>query len=499
VAKKSGNPEEQLIDAVNEYYADPLGFVKFAFPWGEPGALERYGGPDQWQTEFLTQLGEEVKKRKFDGVNAVPPIRMSRASGHGIGKSTMAGWLTAWILSTRPNSVGTVTANTYQQLSAKTWSSICKWVRMSITAHWFIVTGERIYHRQFKENWKVSAQTCRKENSEAFAGQHAADSTSWYLFDEASAIPDAIYEVAEGGLTDGESQIFLFGNPTQSSGQFHRANFGMDRKRWNHGSIDSRTSAITNKAQIAEWLEDRGEDSDWFRVRVRGLPPRASDAQYIGQDLVYEAQMRDLITMPDDPLICGLDVARGGGDDCYFVFRRGLDARTIKPVRVSGEESRDSMRLVSIATEVLARDYDGHKIAMMFIDESGIGGPIVDRLAQLGYKNTKGVQFGNAAPSHLFANMRSWMWGEMREWLKRGCIPNDPRLEIDLTGPGYWHDNNDRLFLEKKDKMKERGLDSPDYGDALALTFAAKVAPPAAKKARDPYRYSPSGTGWMAA
>jgi hypothetical protein len=371
-------------------------------------------------------------------------------------------------------------------------------MRLCITSHWFVVTSDRIYHRQYKESWKVSAATARKETSESFAGQHAADSTSWYLFDEASAIPDQIFDVAEGGLSDGSPCIFMFGNPTQSSGQFYRANFGSQRHLWNHGSIDSRKSAITNKHQIEEWIRERGEDSDFVRVRVRGLPPRASDAQYIGQDLVYDAQMRPLVTMPDDPLVCGLDVARGGGDDCYFVFRRGLDARSIPPVRISGEDSRDSMRLVSIAVEQLAKDFGGQKIAMMFIDESGIGGPIVDRIRQLGHRNVVGVQFGGKPNDAKFANMRSWMWGELREWLKKGCIPNDPRLEIDLTGPGYWHDNQDRLFLEKKDKMKERGLDSPDYGDALALTFAQKVGPQATKKVRSEYQFGHSGSGWMA-
>jgi hypothetical protein len=496
--KHSANPEEQLADAVAEYYADPLGFVKFAWPWGEPGPLEKYTGPDEWQSAFLRELGEEVRKRKFDGVNAVPAIRMSRSSGHGIGKSTMAAWLTSWIASTRPHSIGTVTANTYQQLTSKTWSSIMRWMRMSITAHWFVITTDKLYHRQFKESWKVSAQTCREENSESFAGQHAADSTSWYLVDEASAVPDRIYEVSEGGLTDGEPMIFCFGNPTRSTGKFHRINFGSEKHRWNHGCIDSRNSAMTNKSQIGEWLTDYGEDSDFFRVRVRGLPPRASDAQYIDQERVYNAQQRDLVSMPDDPLVCGLDIARGGADDCYFVFRRGLDARSIPPVRLTGEESRDSMRVVSVATEVLAKDYGGHKIAMMFIDESGIGGPIVDRLKQLGNRNVQGVMFGNKAPDHKFANMRAWMWSEMREWLLRGCIPQDPRLEIDLTGPGYWHNNSDQLLLEKKEKMKERGLDSPDYGDGLALTFAAKVAPAAAKKVRSEYRFSSGGSGWMA-
>ena len=125
--------------------------------------------------------------------------------------------------------------------------------------------------RTFRSRGSAARKVRKRKNSEAFAGQHAATSTSFYFFDEASAIPDKIFEVAEGGLTDGESMIFLFGNPTRNSGKFWKVCFGPDRPRWLHKSIDSRTSALTNKTQIAEWANDYGDDSDFFRVRVRGI------------------------------------------------------------------------------------------------------------------------------------------------------------------------------------------------------------------------------------
>ena len=94
-------------------------------------------------------------------------------------------------------------------------------------------------------------------------------------------ISDDIFDVAEGGLTDGEPMEFLFGNPTQNSGKFYRVNFGSERNGWNHGSIDSRTSRFTNKALIAEWAELYGEDSDWFRYRVKGEAPRVGFSAFI--------------------------------------------------------------------------------------------------------------------------------------------------------------------------------------------------------------------------
>ena len=117
-------------------------------------------------------------------------------------------------MSSRPRCQGTVTSNTFPQLSTKTWASIQKWIALSITNSWFTATGSLLFHLGHKETWFCSAQSCREENSEAFAGQHSLTSTSFYLFDEASAIPDKIFEVAEGGLTDSEPHIYCFGNPT---------------------------------------------------------------------------------------------------------------------------------------------------------------------------------------------------------------------------------------------------------------------------------------------
>lgn len=484
---KQPSYEDLLAEEVARYYADPLGFVLAMYPWTEPGLLEHHPGPDTWQYEFLTKLGEEVQTRGFDGLKTVDPIRFAVSSGHGIGKSVLVAWLVDWIMSTRPHCQGTITANTITQLSTKTWAAITRWTKLCKTAHWFTINAERMYYTGHKESWFFAPQSSKEENSEAFAGQHAADSSSVYIIDEASSVPEAIYEVAEGGLTDGEPMMFLFGNPTRSHGAFHKACFGSMRHRWQPVIIDSRTSRFTNKGLIAEWAQDYGEDSDFFRVRVLGLPPSASDLQFIDTATVSAAQKRAAMTLSDDPLIAGLDLARGGSDECVIRFRRGLDARSIPPIRVPGQQARDSMRMVTLTADVLTKSYDGRRVAMLFVDATGgsIGGPIADRLRQLGYANVIDVQFGGESPDRKLANMRAYMWSKMRDWLQKGAIDTTPALEMDLTSPGYLHDKQDRLLLESKESMKKRGVDSPDDGDALALTFAQTIAPAAPPP--DPY------------
>lgn len=468
--------EGELAEFVGQFYDDPLGFVMACYPWGEPGPLMDHAGPDTWQLDALHRISAAVKARKFNGVQTVEPIRIAVSSGHGIGKSTLQAWLVDWIMSTRPRCRGTVTANTSTQLDTKTWAAIQYWTTLCLTSHWFECNTLRFSRKGQRASWFCAPQSCAKENSEAFAGQHAADSTSFYVIDEGSAVDDIIYDVAEGGLTDGEPMIFVFGNCTRSTGRFHQVCFGSMRDRWQPIVVDSRDSRFTNKAQIAEWIQDYGEDSDFVRVRVRGLPPAASDLQFIDTATVAAAQRRSTAALSDEPLVAGLDVARGGGDDCVFRFRRGPDGAAIPPIRIPGEQSRDSMRLVTLAADVLTRDFGGLKVHTLFVDATGIGGPIGDRLRQMGFRNVIDVQFGGVPPDPRYANMRAYMWGQMREWLRGGSIPKDSRLEQDLTGPGYAHDKQDRIVLEAKEHMKARGVASPDDGDALALTFAARIA-----------------------
>lgn len=496
--------QEAKPETIRKFYANPLGFVMWNWAWGMQGSLERFKGPDTWQKETLIEIGEEVEKRAFNGRDAVAPIRMGISSGHGIGKGTLAAMITTWLMSTRPYAKGTVTANTWPQLETKTWATIEHWFKGGRTAKDFVIGGSGIRHRIHGKSWKCSPQTCREENSEAFAGQHAADSTSFYINDESSAIPEKIWEVEEGGLTDGESHIYAFGNPTRPTGKFFRICFGDERNRWSSKVIDSRKCMMPNKVQIQEWVDDYGEDSDFVRVRVKGLPPRAGDLQYIESSTVYEAQKRAVETLSDEPLIAGVDLARGGGDNAVIRFRKGDDGRSFQPIKIPGETVRDSMLLVAKLTDLAQQKFKGEKVHTWFLDGTGVGGPIIDRIVQLGHKNFIEVQFGAKCPDdkHI-ANMRAYMWSKMREWLKnRGAIDNDKTLEIDLTNQGLGSsDKTDRILLESKASMKKRGLASPDDGDALALTFAYPVQMPKAERhAQVDHDWGGGGNrnlGWM--
>lgn len=466
--------QRELATEVAAFYADPLGFVMFAFPWGQPGLLARYTGPDTWQVEFLKDLGAEVKARAFDGFTPVNPIRDTVASGHGIGKSTMSAWLTLWISSTRPRSKGTITANTAAQLQTKTWAQLQYWLKLCITRPWFEISTEKMWVRGARESWFVQAASHEEKNSEAFAGQHANDSTSFYIFDESSGISDKIFDVAEGGLTDGEPMEFLFGNPTQNSGKFYRVNFGSERDSWNHRSVDSRTSRFTNKTLIAEWAERYGEDSDWFRFRVKGEAPRVGFSAFIPPDAVDACRKYKAEAFATLPKILACDPARFGDAKSVIGIRQGRKYRILGKYR-----GLDTVQVADRVIEFIESESPDATV----IDGTGLGAGLVDYIRHRNFGRTLHEFNGgmNAADGAQYFNWRAECWGRMRDWLKAGAeLPDDAELAHDLTTPGYDHAHGKRfhgsIILESKDDLRARGEASPDDGDALAMTFAVKVA-----------------------
>lgn len=460
--EKTNNAELELARRIGEFRHDPLAFVLFAFPWGEGE------GPDTWQEELLRAIGE-------GSLNVSEALQAAVSSGHGIGKTAFVAWVILWAMSTRPHLAGVVTANTSKQLEDKTWRELAVWHKKSINGHWFKWTATKFYQVDNPETWFMSAVPWSKERPEAFAGLHAEHVL--VIFDEASAVDDVIWETASGAMTTPGAIWLVLGNPTRNTGRFHGC-FNRFKHRWMTRQIDSRTAKMANKKQIQQWVDDYGEDSDFVRVRVRGVFPRSGSCQLISSSLVDEASAR--VLRPDvfqhAAKIIGVDVARFGDDQCALIKRQGLQAFGLKSWR-----GIDTMTYAGlIAQEIVEFSPDA-----VFIDLGAMGAGVYDRLIQLGHKNVIGVNFGGESINKvLYMNKRIEMWALMNEWLKNGgAIPDDVELHTDLTAPEYgFTGDKSQMYLEKKEDMKKRGLASPDKGDALALTFAQPVMPASARQ-----------------
>lgn len=463
------NPQQaELIRDIGGFTQNPLGFVLYAFEWGK-GELSKFKeGPEDWQRAQLLRLGEELKAGR--DVGAI--IQEAVSSGHGIGKSALVSWLILWAMSTFEDTRGVVTANTDTQLRTKTWSELSKWYRLCITKDWFSLTATALYsiEKEHERTWRIDIIPWSLENTEAFAGLHNKGKRIIVIYDEASAIPDPIWEVTEGALTDDGTEIIwcVFGNPTRNTGRFAEC-FGKNRHRWHTEQIDSRSVRITNKRKIQEWIDDEGEDSDFVKVRVRGIPPSASMLEFIGSGDVDKCVAYKAEYYQNSPVIIGMDVARFGDDYNTIYTRQGRKVRFIKKWR-GLDTQQSASHLVACFEQVGA--------TVAFVDGGGPGGGVIDRAKVLiGSEKVQEINFGSSPINEkMYANKRAEMWGEMRKAMREGLeLPNEPELRTDLLGPLYSFTGKEQILLEKKKDMKKRGLSSPDHADGVALTFARPV------------------------
>ncbi len=468
--------QEMIDNDLGRFALDPLGYVLYNWEWGKGDLADKK--PRAWQVKVLKHLGEQVRARGFKrGGSPVEPIRVAIASGHGIGKSALTAWLIMWIGDTRPGSKGVVSAVTGTQLRTKTWAELEKWRSMALT-------GNRwAYHNSLSNmsfTHKASghgctAQTCREENRESFQGLHAETSTPYFIFDEASGIPDGIFEVADGGLTDGEPFMIMFGNPTRNEGRFYDA-FNDLSHRYFTMNVDSRDVEGTNKDYYQQLVEDWGEDSDYVRVRVRGMFPKQAATQFISGEVIGLASSRVPAQEQDSAYhVLGVDVARFG--DCQSVLypRIGRDASSwdIRKFRgLSNVELGDEIVKIHNEWYDLGRPFD-----RILIEGAGVGGGVVDYLTEvIKLPNVFEVQPGGASPNKReYLNNRAHWWDQMRKWLTTGSIPNDAELKKELASIQYQFTAKGQLQMETKEQMMRRGVASPDIGDALAITFGMPV------------------------
>lgn len=406
-----------LMELAADCSRDPLGYAKAFWPNSEPR---------QWQEKILREITENLSQAPYE------PIRVAVSSGHGIGKSAFMGMFINWAMATCPNCKVVVTAGTGTQLSTKTVPEVSKWFRASLGADWFDVraTSIRCVEGQSPENWRTDFVTWSEHNTEAFAGLHNKGRRIVLIFDEASAIADKVWEVAEGALTDEGTEIIwlAFGNPTQNTGRFREC-FGRFKHRWKTFQIDSRHVEGTNKQQIDKWIEDYGEDSDFVRVRVRGEFPRAGSSQFIPSDVVAACRKYRATGYEALPKVLSVDVARFGDDQTVMGTRQGRNAQILGKYR-----GKDTVW----TAEQTIRFMESEEPDAIVIDADGIGAGVIDHIKHRGFARRLFEFHGGAGANDAAAyyNRRAEVWGEMRSWLQSNAeIPDDPELEADLTGP----------------------------------------------------------------
>ena len=457
-----------------DFYHSPKAFCLQMIPWGL-GELKNEFLRD-WQLEYLEDWGKEIVSRGFTGTDSVKPIMMSTASGHGVGKSALCAFKILFLHYTRPRSKGMVTAGTRTQLKERTWSELKRWMRLNplfdkISEYSNAANNMSLRNKSDPSGWNVVALTVEAHSSENFQGLHAHASSPFIIVDEASAIDDAIYTAARWGVSSGEGHLAIFGNLTRPSGFFQRSQFS-EKDMWNARSI-SRTDVFPDNEADKEEIKKYGWDSDYIRVRIRGLPPKLSESQLISWDDIDQCIETNLQYQEDDPLIFGIDMGSTGVDKTVIFPVKGAVADLLgHPIEIMDTNDIPSME------QRIAERIHMEKPDHVWVDSTGHGAGSVQHLQQMGFRQVRGVNFARKVEGTNYANMRSYMYGRLHRKIMNGMIslPDNMRLRDELGAITYTERSSDgKILLDPKSEIKKKLGRSPDMSDALALTQAFVV------------------------
>ena len=440
--------EERFVDLIQKWYTDPVAFVKEALK----------ADPDKWQVEALYAI--------------VSNDRIAIKSGHGVGKTAFNSWLILWWLVTHYPCRIPCTAPTASQLEDTLWPEVRKWAmnlppflksQIEITSHHIKLASAP------SQSFAVS-KTASKDRPEALQGFH--EENLLFLIDEASGVPDIVFETAQGSLSTKGAKIVMTGNPTRATGYFHNSFFS---DRWYKITV----SAIDAKQASKEFPEDiihqYGRDSNVYRVRVLGEFPTGDDDGVIPLALAEEAMWRDMDRDTHAKVIWGLDVARFGDDRTVLCKRQGMNVTSL--VSWQNKDIMQTAYLVADEYKKLQAHFSNELPVEVIVDVIGMGAGVADRLRELGLPVVECNVSESPSSKDKFMRLRDELWWNVREWLetKNAKLPNDEELINELATPRYSIPNG-KIVIERKSDLKKRGLRSPDKADALCLTFAGYAA-----------------------
>ena len=436
---------------VETYQNDPVRFVQ-----------EMLGAePFDYQKEFLREV-------------ASPTRRLSVKSGHGTGKSTTASWAMLWFLLLKYPCKVVVTAPTSSQLFDAMFAELKRWIKeLPREIQGLLnVKSDRVELVAAPAEAFISCRTARAENAgEALAGVHSDNVL--LVIDEASGVPEVVFEASAGSMSSVNATTVMLSNPTRSSGTFFESHNRMRHSWWTR-TWSCEDSPLVADEFIDEMRDRYGETSSAFLVRVMGEFPLADDDTIIPFHLVESAQHRDIEESPETNQIWALDVARMGSDKTALCKRTGSVVTDIKSW--GGLDLMQTVGRVKAefdALEVLEQD----QLELM-VDSVGMGAGVSDRLQELGLPVRAVNVSESPSMKETYLNLRAELWFRMKAWLEnRTCkIPQNDKLLSELTSLKYTFTSSGKIKAESKQELKKRGFNSPDLADSLALTFASDPA-----------------------
>lgn len=436
---------------------------------------------DNWQKQVLRDLAKNP--------------RVAIKSGQGVGKTGVEAVAVLWFLTCFPFPRVVCTAPTKQQLHDVLWAEISKWMSNSdLLSELLKWTKTYVYMSGYEKRWFAVARTATKpENMQGFH-----ETNMLFIVDEASGVADPIMEAIKGTLSGNNNKLLLCGNPTRTSGTFFDA-FNADRELYKCYTVDSRDSIRTNKEMLRSMITKYGDDSNFVRVRIKGLFPKGEDDVFMRYDDL-EANLnaepasfeRDeagklVAIKPITTIHIGCDVARFGQDKTCIGYRLNERCEFYKQTR--GQDTVRTAHDIATLALNLKNKYNFKRRMPVKIDDGGVGGGVTDKLREIirdepelySFIDVIPVIFGKKIKHDYYDDTTTYMMAVLRDLIATVdddgnpkapdlILPNDNALFAQLSTRKYEYTTTNKQRVESKDTYKKRHNEqSPDEGDCILL------------------------------
>ena len=458
-----------------------------------------------------TVLGVKLWSRQAEIVEAIRDHhKVAVRSCHGIGKSFVCACIVLWFLYHHLRSIVITTAPTDRQVRGILWKEIRALHARAAYPLGGVLLTQRL---ELDADWYAWGFKSSDYDPDRFQGFHAEDLL--LIADEACGIAPAVWDGFEGILSSANAREMRIGNPTDGTGEFAKSFKRRAFAKFRVSAYDSpnlttlgiteddiASGAWADKARGVElpapwlvtpqWVADRyeawGPGSPLYVAKVLGDFPTESEDQMIPMAWLEAAQARELEIADDEPVSIGLDVAREGDDDTADYKRRGGWSRRAFVLQ-GNPLTQTAGRTAKLADELTE---GGLEVAAINVDAVGIGAGVYDMLAEDGYPAVA-VGFGETpepepgpdredvrrkAARKKYANLKAQLYWHVRERYRAGQMdidPDDDQLIAEATSIRWFVNRKGQIAIEPKDKMKARGVKSPDLFEAQVYSFADEV------------------------
>jgi len=446
------------------------------------GAFER-GKHLTWQQTIILLCLEKAVAGKASH-------KISIVSGRGIGKSSILAIIVLWFLFCFPRACLPCTAVTATQLNDALWKELAMWIEKMKAKHpayaeKFVWSSSFVRMKELPDQWYARAKTASKDRPEALSGVHSENIMS--IIDEASAVDEKVFEMGDGIFTSGNAFTIMISNGTRAEGRFYRSH-NENSGEYQNLSFSSLDSPVVDMAFVQTVIDEyckSVEPKDYlsvteYRVNIAGMFPNVGvmdDKGYIpllsDRDIRTEHIEDTTARLFIGHRMMGVDCAGDGDDKSVWVVRDRVRAVVVHEEAVSTPEG------IAAKTITLAEQYgipvtDYRDIV---VDAFGVGHNVSQEIALMtqGKGRVSPVNTGNQCENEnereLYTNQRSEAYWKTRQWIQLGGVVDvHAGLKGDLMAMKYRR-NGAKIQIEPKVDMKKRGVKSPDYSDALSMTF----------------------------